>query len=368
MPDILKNYVCISPFRYLDIQTNSQHICCPSWCSTNIREDTYNNNTTWNLVTEEEDLSKNWNSQAVQEVRKSVLDGTYKYCNHNVCPALSSLINTGNPPPILMERSAFEHTYNIKSLDDVKNFKGLPEEILFGFDRSCNLKCPSCRADLISNDDIDSDEHKRKLILLSCIEELFAASLKKIMITGSGDPFYSKIYRDYLINFNEQLYPNLECIQIITNGVLLNEKMWSSLKSKKYIKVVEISIDAGSKNTYENVTRLNGDWDKLMENIKFLSTQSSIIHMTFSMVVSQHNYKEMLQIYNIISDIFKTSTVGFDIHYRQHIHWETGKYSIKEVDNISVFNPTHPLFSDFMLELKKICNLDKINHNFHHLL
>ena len=367
MSDILKKYVCISPFRYLDIQGTSQYICCPSWCPTNIRE-TEDNNINWDPVSSDENLLKNWNSPTIQEVRKSVVDGSYKYCNHKICPALSSLINTGIPAPVLLERSAFEHTYNIKSVDDVKNFQVLPEEILFGFDRSCNLKCPSCRADLVSNDDVNSEDHNRKLILLKKIEESFAPSLKKIMITGSGDPFYSKIYRDYLINFNEQLYPNLECIQIITNGVLLNEKMWNSLKSKKYIKVVEISIDAGCKDTYENVTRLNGDWDKLIENIKFLSTQSSIVHMTFSMVVSQHNYKEMLQMYNIISDIFKESTVGFDVHYRQLVHWQTGKFTIKEVSDLSIFEPAHLLFNDFILELQKIANLDKVNHNFHHLL
>jgi len=367
MLEILKKYVCISPFRYLDIQATSQYICCPSWSPTNIRE-IQGQGSSWDPITPAEDLLKNWNSVAIQEVRKSVIDGSYKYCNHKICPSLSSLINTGVVAPVFLERSAFEHTFNIKTVDDVKNFQGLPEEILFGFDRSCNLKCPSCRADLVANDDVDSDDHKRKLILLKKIEESFAPSLKKIMITGSGDPFYSKIYRDYLINFDESLYPNLDCIQVITNGVLLNEKMWNSLQSKKYIKVVEISIDAGTKDTYENITRLNGDWDKLIENIKFLSTQSSIIHMTFSMVVSQHNYKEMLQMYNIISDIFKNSTVGFDVHYRQLVHWEMGKYSIKEVNNISIFEQGHPLFNDFILELKKICNLEKVNHNFHHLL
>jgi sulfatase maturation enzyme AslB (radical SAM superfamily) len=367
MSDILKKYVCVSPFRYLDIQTSSQHICCPAWCSSNIREDS-NSNTTWNPITPDEDLLKNWNSKEIQAVRESVLDGSYKYCNHQVCPSLSSLINTGKPTAILIEKSKFEKLFNIRSLEDIKNYRGLPKEIVFGFDRSCNLKCPSCRDDLVPNDDVDSAEHNRKLILLRKIEESFASGLKKMLITGSGDPFYSKIYRDYLINFNENLYPNLENIQIITNGILLNEKMWMSLKAKKYIKVIEISIDAGNKDTYENVTRLNGDWDKLIENIKFLSTQTSIRHMTFSMVVSQYNYKEMIQLYNVINDIFKISQVGFAIHYRQLVRWPSGKYSIEEVNDISVFDRSHPLFNDFILELKKLNNLEKVNHNFHHLL
>jgi sulfatase maturation enzyme AslB (radical SAM superfamily) len=367
MSEILKNYVCQLPFRYLDIQSHGQYVCCPAWCPINIREN-FDKSSASHPISNDENLMNNWNSTSIEKIRESVYDGSYRYCNHKICPSLSSLINTGKPTSVLLEKSAFIHVHNIKSVNDIKKFQGLPEEILFGFDRSCNLKCPSCRVDLVANDDIDSDEHNSKLILLRKIEESFAPSLKKIMITGSGDPFYSKIYRDYLINFNESLYPNLECIQIITNGILLNEKMWNSLQAKKYIKVVEISIDAGSKNTYENITRLNGDWDKLIENIKFLSKQSSIIHMTFSMVVSQHNYKEMTQMYNIINEIFNESTVGFDIQYRQLVHWQTGKYSIKDINDISVFEQDHPLFSDFIIELQKIANLEKINHNFHHLL
>jgi hypothetical protein len=179
-------------------------------------------------------------------------------------------------------------------------------------------------------------------------------------------------------NFNEYLeLPEYnELVRLLEKGIGIHHsgmipvlrEIVELMISKKYIKVVEISIDAGSKDTYENITRLNGDWDKLIENIKFLSTQNSIVHMTFSMVVSQYNYKEMLQLYNIISGIFKDSTVGFDIHYRQHVFWEIGKYTLKEVSDISVFEPMHPLFNDFILELKKICNLEKVNHNFHHLL
>ena len=37
MTDILKKYVCTNPFNYLDVQPNSQWICCPSWAPTNIR-------------------------------------------------------------------------------------------------------------------------------------------------------------------------------------------------------------------------------------------------------------------------------------------------------------------------------------------
>jgi hypothetical protein len=188
-----------------------------------------------------------------------------------------------------------------------------------------------------------------------------------MMITGSGDPFYSKIYRDYLINFDASKYPNLQDIQIITNGILLTEKMWGSLQAKLFIKTIEISVDAGTKETYENVTRLNGDWDKLIENMKFLSKQSSISNMIFSMVVSQYNYKEMHTFYQIIRNIFEGSSINVDINYRQIVHWTASLYTIEDVNNISVFNPIHSNFNNFIEELNTVRNLPRVSHNFHHL-
>jgi MoaA/NifB/PqqE/SkfB family radical SAM enzyme len=311
---------------------------------------------------------RNWTSEPAQNIRKSVMDGSYKYCNHTICPRLNELINTGRKPYLFREIEDFKKVYNIHTEEDIINFKSPPEEILFGFDRSCNLKCPSCRVNLIPNDDLESPEHKAKLHLLKSIEDNFASGLKRIMVTGSGDPFYSKIYRDYLINFDITKYPKLEQLQIITNGNLLDEPLWKKMKATPYIKTIEISIDAATKETYEKKTRWNGQWDRLIENLKFLATQDHIIEeFVCSMVVSKHNYKEMFMFYELITDIFKDSKFkwGITLNYRQIVDW--GTFPADYLEELQVFNPTNILFRDFMTEVKKIHNLKYVNHNFHHL-
>jgi hypothetical protein len=91
---------------------------------------------------------------------------------------------------------------------------------------------------------------------------------------------------------------------IITNGNLLDEKLWKQMKATPYIKVIEISIDASTKDTYENKTRLNGNWDRLINNLTFLATQGHIIEeFVCSMVVSKHNYKEMYMFYELITNL-----------------------------------------------------------------
>lgn len=352
------------PFMSSDVQWASQFVCCPSWSPHSIRVDE-NGKESWLPVNETDDVMRNWTSSKAQNIRKSVLDGSYEYCDHTVCPRLNELINTGRKPYLFREIDEFRKVYNIHNEDDVINFKTPPEEILFGFDRSCNLKCPSCRVNLIPNDDLESPQHKAKLHLLKSIEDNFASNLKRIMVTGSGDPFYSKIYRDYLINFDITKYPNLEQLQIITNGNLLDEKLWNQMKASPYIKTIEVSIDAGTKDTYENKTRLNGKWDKLITNLKFLSKQNTINQFICSMVVSKYNYKEMYMFYEIITDIFKDSTFDLVINYRQIVDW--GTYPQETLKELQVFNEEHELFDDFLKEVNKINNNKFVNHNFHHL-
>lgn len=345
----LNNYVCMHPFKYMDVQSDRIWTCCPSWVSSDITE--RNAGTL--------DVNASWTSKKAKSMRDSVTDGSYSMCNKSLCPSLSELINTGKIP------------YNFISKDQYLNGPDLsadgPAEVLFGFDRSCNLRCPSCRSGLVANDGIDTAQHIVKLDILNQVESL-SSGIRKLLITGSGDPIYSKIYRDYLINFDHSKYPNLQEIQLITNGILLNEQMWDKLNCTKYIKHIEISMDAGNKHTYETITRLNGDWDKLITNIRFLSTQASISTITCSMVVSKYTFREMVEFYNVIHDIFANAPVKVNINYRQIAHWGTSAYSVADIKELSIFDNTHPLFTEFCTELQKIHNLPFVNHNFGHLL
>lgn len=369
--DILKDYVCLMPFVYTDVQQASQFVCCPSWCFKSLRVNKEGEEEDWSEYFDTTaDVMRNWTSTPAYEIRKSMLDGSYRHCDHVICPRLNELINDGSKIPYMfMKKEDFQKTFNIYSEDDIKKFDTPPEEILFGFDRSCNLKCPSCRVGLIPNDDIESEDYKNKLHLLNSIEKNFSSGLKRIMITGSGDPFYSKIYRDYLVNFDISKYPKLEGLQIITNGNLLTEKMWNSMKATPYIKTIEISIDAGTKETYEVKTRLNGRWDVLIENLTFLATQDHIIdEFVVSMVVSKHNYLEMSLFHQTMTNIFKNSKFkkGFVINYRQLVDW--GTFSHDLLKELQVFEPNNPLFDDFLIQLKEIDKKPFVNHNFNHLL
>ena len=66
---------------------------------------------------------RNWTSIPAQNIRKSVLDGTYKYCDHKICPRLNELINTGRKPYLFREIDEFREVYNIYTEEDIVNYK-----------------------------------------------------------------------------------------------------------------------------------------------------------------------------------------------------------------------------------------------------
>lgn len=364
----LNDYVCTNPFRYLDVQERDSFICCPSWVKHN-RISVY-----WN-DTDEINLADDWyNGELITEIRKSVQNGSYEYCDKKVCPHLSKVLNSGDSEGTsLLSQKEFDKVYRHgKHPEDyAETFLTGPEEIVFGFDRACNLKCPSCRHDTVINLKEDDPAQIKKHNIMQEIDIHFSSSIKRLCITGSGDPVYSRVFREYLQNFDIKKYPNIEDIKLITNANLLNEKMWNSFSAKDVIHTIDISVDAGTRETYENKTRLNGDWDKLCNNIEFIASQPQITTLSVSMVVSQQNYAEMKTFYDVMIDIIK-NRAKYDNHlsvdFRRIVYWDTGAYRPEDIRNISVFNKEHPAHDQFLTQLHTVHDLPYVTHNFHELV
>jgi hypothetical protein len=77
--DLLKKYVCITPFTYLELHKHGIFSCCPSWLP--------------NKMGDLSDLDNVWESDELKKVQESILNGSYEYCSKTQCPYLSKLIN-----------------------------------------------------------------------------------------------------------------------------------------------------------------------------------------------------------------------------------------------------------------------------------
>ncbi len=337
----LNNYVCNVPFNTLEIHNNVCFVCCPSWLPEKIE-------------LSEHPLKDIWNSEPLIQIRKSVLDGSFKYCDKEMCPYLSKLVKDGIATGPITLKS------NLNSNQSIIIKSNSPEYVVMNFDRTCNYKCPSCRVDLIVE---NGEGIKRVQKTIDEIDEHFSKHIKTIYITGTGDPFVSVGFRNYLRNFNPKKYPNLEKIHLHTNASMWTKEMWDSMPNiHKYVKSCEISIDAGTKDTYENKTRLGGNWDNLISNLKFISTIPKLRVKT-SFVIQDCNYMEMEIFYNLMVSIFDKKV---DVYFGKITNWGTfseGEFKLKQV-----WNEEHPEHKLFKKQFNKIWHLPKLFHNLYEFI
>src|SRR5258706_10541055 len=116
----LKNKFCDKPWEDFDITSNGDvYVCCTGWLPKPVGNIKQNN------------IIEIWNSEQAQEIRKSILDGSFKYCNHDVCWH----IQKGNLPDrnnLKNDRYQKIVDKNITSLDEI------PSRFSFIYDASCN--------------------------------------------------------------------------------------------------------------------------------------------------------------------------------------------------------------------------------------
>ena len=337
----LKDYICSVPFNSLEIHNKVCFVCCPSWLPNKVE---------LNQIP----LKDIYNSEPLVDIRNSILDGSFKYCDREMCPHLSRLLNYGTTSGPISSKSDSK----IKSAIVANNS---PSYLVMNFDRTCNYKCPSCRVDLIVE---NSEGIKRVEKTIEEIDEYFSRYVKTLYITGSGDPFVSVGFRNYLRKFNPKKYPKLTSIHLHTNASMWNKEMWDSMPNiHKYVRTCEISIDAGTKDTYENKTRLGGDWENLLNNLKFISTIPTLSKIKTSFVVQDSNYTEMETFYNLMYSIFGKKV---NVFFGKITNWGTfseGEFKLKQV-----WDEEHPEHHLFKKEFNKVWKNTNLFHNLYEFI
>lgn len=331
------NYICTVPFKYTEVFDKEQFLCCPGWLKENVYES--------------DNIVSNFNSKKAQDIRKSILDGNYKYCSSKQCPHLSNLENGKLDSNVLLLKSQV----NTKDYPLVSSIQRLN----MCFDRSCNLKCPSCRLDFINylGEDRISVDYK-----LTQIETQIGKNLRYLYLSGSADPFYSKSFRQFLINFDKTKFPFLKRIHLHTNGLLWTESLWNKMnKVHEYISTCEISIDSATKEVYENKVRLGGNWETLVENLKFIIQIPTVYDYIFSFVVQDNNYHEMYKFWDFCQQLNQDANKKITVFFNRITNW--GTYSDDDYKIKNVSNPEHILHEDFQYHFNKVKNLPNVLHN-----
>ncbi len=328
----LRGRFCPAPFRQMDVyEGGAAYLCCSAWLPVpvgNIKHGA---------------IHGTWNSRAAKAVRESIFDGSFRYCDHQVCPRIQ---NDSLPR---MSDAAQDPQYRRIIRNVQVELNELPTFLNLCNDVSCNLFCPSCRTRRI-NHTRGRELKKRQDLQNKLVRTFFAGPTDRaftLSVTGSGDPFASRVFREFLFALDGSDFPNLN-INLQTNGVLLTPRNWRRLaKVHRNINAVTVSLDAGTEATYR-ITRRGGHWPTLMKNIRYLGEarrSGQLNYLRLDFVVQRANYREMPE-YIAIGQSIGADQVGFSML----LNWNT--WSDTEFEAQCVWKRNHPEFDRFMAVLR----------------
>jgi MoaA/NifB/PqqE/SkfB family radical SAM enzyme len=292
-----------------------------------------------------------WNSEQAQEIRRSVLDGDYSYCSRTLCPSIvNDVLPRSEQITAPRLRRIIEHRETV--LEDG------PRLIALGHDSSCNLACPSCRVGIIMADNAQNEQldRARDRVILPLLRDRQVG----LHLTAWGDPFASRHYRSILQALRDPDFDGVK-LYLLTNGLGLTPQVWTTMPHLAG-KIVElrVSVDAATKETYENVRR-PGRWDVIRENLRVIGEMSKAgtfrrnrftggvpsvssdlylevkdqISFVLAFVVQSANFREMPAFVRLAEEV-DADVVVFQKYY-SFGHEGAGVFSAKDVAS-----PAHP--------------------------
>ncbi len=270
----LSHLFCSLPWSYAEVHRDGRvFMCCPTYSGRRAIGNVFKS--TPEAI---------WNSRMARRIRRGILDASFSHCSHRACPKL-----VGRSLERRAEALRDPETGPLIAAKTTALAKG-PSSVKLCHDESCNLSCPSCRKQTI----VAGRARQAKLDrMLNDFILPFLKDARLLILSGDGDPFASKHYRDILKATAERL-PRLK-IGLHTNGVLFDARAWEDCRLEGRVDLVEVSIDAADPLTYALVRR-GGDFARLLRNLAFLAEQrraGKIRYFMLSFVVQRANFREM---------------------------------------------------------------------------
>ncbi len=182
-----------------------------------------------------------------------------------------------------------------------------PYAIYFNISNICNFKCFYC----VHSDNDQNSKYKRPLkmmefdLLKRCIDYLKKEEihLKMIDLSGLGEPLLNKEFCRMVRYIKEQNVA--ECVETITNASLLTKEYCDDIISSKLDKI-RISLQGLSSEDYFNVSKVEMDYYKFYENIKYLYKNKDNLFVYIKimdvMVKDEEKKKMFFQLFSDIAD------------------------------------------------------------------
>jgi hypothetical protein len=284
----------------------------------------------WLPIAFDHDFS--WNGEDMRELRRSILDGDFRYCDECRCPDMRDAA--------LPRKADITDPYLRDIIDNRKLVveKG-PRRLHFAYDIVCNISCPSCRPNVRTarpeiTEKLDAYMDRELPPLLPGVRE--------ITISQSGEALASGHSLRILKSLTPSKYPDLK-VELFTNMTLVSPRMWESLgESAGCIKKIFMSVDGATPATLEKLRR-GLKWPRLLEALEFvreLRLGGRLEATTLQLVLQKDNFRELRE----LLDLAATYCLDTVMISKIESH---GSYEGKAFHDLNVGDPANPLFSEY---------------------
>lgn len=311
----LQGRYCLSPFIMIEVMIDGQvRLCgCADWMPIVVG----------NLF--ENSLPEILASPLARDIRQSIINGTYEYCNDRTCGILlNDQLNSQDllPPNV------------VGMIQDAGRWE-MPYEISLSGDLTCNLSCPSCRTQVIRVSD-DRRQHQEDLGR-KLADNLFSRPTDQrinIIVSNSGEIFASPLLLKFVNSIDLTQFPNL-VLNIQTNGLLAPERWHRLGPMQDRVPKTTMTLDAARADTYEQVRR-GGRWVDAMAAMEFLQNRRRLgMRFHVRMVVQESNWREIREFYDLARR-YNADTVEY-VRLTDWRTWSPSEFRINDV-----FHSGHP--------------------------
>lgn len=216
-------------------------------------------------------MSEVYNSEAALEFRRSLIEGTYDYCNEENCPYMANNI---------LDSQLIE-------IDEIPEY---PEIVSLAYDRRCNYHCTCC----ISRCDDKMDSKIQEKIENEIRKTL--PHVKVFSANGLGEFFVSDSMLKLVSEWNPKEIEHAK-FEMETNGSLFNQKNWEKIKNIGEADVsVTITVHSFDEAAYQYLSGTSIKISQIEDNLRFVKSlrkQEKINFLEIALVAQERNFRTL---------------------------------------------------------------------------
>lgn len=283
----------------------------------------------------ESSMEEIMHGEKAEDFRRSLLDGSFRYCDSYACPFLAN--------------------NNLKEVE-YRGAPDYPREVWLAYDHTCNYNCTSCR----KGDNILFGKNKNRNF--EKIEQEIRKFINKAEVisgNGLGELFATPSIMSILSDWK----PECEKPRVIleTNGSLFNEENWERIQNLgQYFLTVCVTVMSFDDAAYKFLSGVNYDTTRIVHNLSFLKElrQKELInYLEIATVVQERNFRTLPEFARRCIEEFNAD------HVRLRPFFQLGADTPENEWFYDIRNEYHPYYKEFAEIMKDpIFNHPKVFH------